>query len=103
MARRLVPALALLVTLVASGCDYGTSASLTDEQRRARLEFIDENRDLTDRQLARLCPGLYPRDFLDDTEKWPAAKLRDGDRDRRFSADELAAARAAGCDIRPGR
>lgn len=103
MARRFVPALVVLLALAAAGCDYGTPAELTAQQSRARIDFIKAHDDLTDRQLARLCPGLYPRDFLRDTDKWPAARRRDDERDRRFTAAELVAARAAGCDVFPAR
>lgn len=103
MARRFAPLLALLVALAVTGCEYGTAATLSAEQERARIAFIEDHADLSDRDLARLCPGLYPRDFLTDHDEWPAGELRNGETDARFTAADREQAAAAGCDVRPGR
>ncbi len=103
MTRRAATILALLAALAVGGCAYGTSAELTAQQERARLQFIEDHGDLSDRDLARLCPGLYPSDFLTDHDEWPAGELRRGDTEARFTAADRAAAQAAGCDVRPGR
>jgi hypothetical protein len=100
MARRLTP-LAVLAALAIGGCSYGTAADLTAAQQDARIQFIEERGDLSDRDLARLCPGLYPSDFLTDPDEWPGGERRDDDRDATFTARDRAAAAAAGCDVRP--
>ncbi len=102
MARRFAALVALLAALAVGGCAYGTAADLTAEQERARIAFIESHGDLSDRDLARLCPGLYPRDFLTDPDEWPAGELRDGERDARFTDEDRAEASAAACDVRPG-
>jgi hypothetical protein len=102
MARRLAPLVALLAALALAGCEYGTAADLSASQESARIAFIEDHADLSDRDLARLCPGLYPSDFLTDHDEWPAGELRDGETDARFTAEDRAEARAAGCDVRPG-
>jgi len=103
MTRRAATILALLAALAVAGCEYGASADLTPQQESARTQFIEDHGDLSDRDLARLCPGLYPSDFLTDPDEWPAGELRDGETDARFSAEDRAEAQAAGCDVRPGR
>ena len=105
MVRRLAP-LALIAALVGGGCAYGTPARLTPAQRQARVAFIKAHHSYSDRDLARLCPGLYPRDFLTNTKHWRAGEARSGD----LSASAIAAARArqaadlraAACDVFPG-
>jgi len=102
MVRRLASLAPLLAALAIGGCSYGTAADLTAAQETARTQFIEDHGDLSDRDLARLCPGLYPSDFLTDEDEWPAGERRDGDRDATFTAQDRAEARAAGCDVRPG-
>lgn len=106
MARRFAPLVALLVAIALAGCEYGTEARLTPEQERARITFIEAHGDYSDRDLARLCPGLYPRDFLTNEDDWPAGEARSGDRTVRQieAARERQAAqiRAAACDVHPG-
>ena len=63
MARRFAP-LALLAVLALGGCAYGTAARLTPAQEQARVAFIKAHKDFSDRDMAKLCPGLYPADFL---------------------------------------
>lgn len=101
MLRRFASLAALLAALTVAGCEYGTAATLSAEQERARIQFIEGHGDLSDRDFARLCPGLYPRDFLTDPDAWPAGERRDGDRDARFTAEDRAQAAAAGCEVRP--
>jgi hypothetical protein len=105
MVRRLAPLAALLVALVVGGCEYGTAARLTPAQERARVAFIRAHDDYSDRDLARLCPGLYPRDFLTNEDDWPAGETRSGDLTRRridaAREREAAELRAAACDVFP--
>jgi hypothetical protein len=56
--RRLIPLLGLLVLL--AGCGGGTQTA----EQKARKEFLFKYPKLNDPQLARLCPGLYPTDYL---------------------------------------
>jgi hypothetical protein len=106
MTRRFAPVAALLAAVLVGGCAYGTEARLTPEQQRARVAFIDAHDDYSDRDLARLCPGLYPRDFLTDEDEWPAGEARRDDRTSRqieaVRARQAAAIRAAACDVFPG-
>ena len=105
MARRFAPLAALLAALVVGGCAYGTEARLTPEQETARVAFIEDHGDYSDRDLARLCPSLYPRDFLTNEDDWPAGEARSGDLSARAidtaRTREAAAVRAAGCDVYP--
>jgi hypothetical protein len=106
MARRFAPLAALLALLALGGCAYGTEARLTPAQERARIAFIKAHDDYSDRDLARLCPGLYPRDFLTNHDDWPAGETRSGDLTSRqievARTRQAAAIRAAGCDVFPG-
>ena len=105
MARRFAPLAALLAALLAGGCAYGTSARLTQAQETARVAFIEAHDDYSDRDLARVCPGLYPRDFLTNESDWPAGEARSGDLSSRAIAAartrEAAQIRAAACDVYP--
>ncbi len=105
MARRFAPLVALLAALVVGGCAYGTEARLTPAQESARIQFIQDHSDYNDRDLARLCPGLYPRDFLTNKDDWPAGEARSDDLSTRTidaaRTREAAAVRAAGCDVYP--
>jgi len=106
MARRFAFFVLLLAIVALGGCAYGTAARLTPAQERARISLLESHKGFSDRDLAKLCPGLYPRDFLTNSKKWPAGKAATGDR----SASAIAAARttqaaalsAAGCDVYPG-
>jgi hypothetical protein len=106
MARRFAPLAALLAAIAVAGCSYGSEARLTPAQERARVQFIEDHPTYTDRDLARLCPGLYPRDFLTNHDDWPAGEARSDDRSARAieaaRTREAAAVRAAGCDVYPG-
>jgi len=105
MTRRAAP-VALLALLALGGCAYGTAARLTPAQQRARIAFIQSHKSYSDRDLARLCPGMYPRDFLTNAKKWPSGKAASGDRSARAiaaaRASQAAALSAAGCDVYPG-
>jgi hypothetical protein len=105
MARRIALILASLALLALGGCAYGTAARLTPAQERARVAFIEDHGDLSDRDLARLCPALYPRDFLTNEDDWPAGEARSGDLSTRAieatRTREAAERRAAGCDVFP--
>jgi len=99
-ARRALP-LAAVAALAFAGCDYGTAAKLTAQQERERIAFIEDHAEWTDHELAKLCPGLYPKDFLTDEDTYPRPR---GDEDRtppKTTAADRAEARAAGCDVRP--
>jgi len=106
MTRRLASLAVLLTALALGGCAYGTPARLTNAQQQARTAFIKAHHGYSDRDLARLCPALYPRDFLTNKKAWPAGEARSGD----MTAGQIAAARtrqaaqirAAGCDVFPG-
>lgn len=105
MARRFASLAALIAALVVGGCAYGTEARLTPAQEKARVAFIEDHGDYSDRDLARLCPGLYPRDFLTNKDDWPAGEARSGDLSAReidaARTRDAAAVRAAGCDVYP--
>jgi hypothetical protein len=105
MARRAALIAASLALLALGGCAYGDEARLTPAQERARIAFIEDHGDLSDRDLARLCPGLYPRDFLTNEDDWPAGEARSGDLTAReveaARTREAAELRAAGCDVYP--
>ena len=101
MARRLALILVSLALLAVAGCSYGTEARLTPAQDRARIQFIQDHGDFSDRDLAKLCPGMYPRDFLSDHDEWPAGEARKGDDPATVTAQDRVEARAAGCDVRP--
>jgi hypothetical protein len=105
MARRFAPLLALIAALAIGGCSYGTAARLTPSQERARVGFIKAHDAYNDRDLARLCPGLYPRDFLTNHDDWPAGEARSDDMSRRAidaaRARQAADLRAAACDVLP--
>jgi hypothetical protein len=104
MTRRRALPLAVLATALAAGlggCAYGTPAKLTAAQQDARVRFVKDHASLTDHQLARLCPGLYPRSFLTNRKKYPLAKEDKAAKQPRASAADRAQAKAAGCAVRP--
>jgi len=105
MARRAALILVSLALLALGGCAYGTEARLTPAQETARTAFIKAHDDYSDRDLARLCPGLYPRDFLTNHDDWPAGEARSGDMSARAidaaRARQAAQISAAGCDVYP--
>jgi hypothetical protein len=103
MSRRALPLALSAVALAAGagGCAYGTSAKLTTAQQDARVRFVKDHAKLTDHQLARLCPGLYPRTFLTDRKKYPLTKDDKARTQPRATAADRAQATAAGCAVRP--
>jgi hypothetical protein len=105
MARRAALILVSLALLALGGCAYGTAARLTPAQEQARIAFIKAHDDYSDRDLARLCPGLYPRDFLTNHGDWPAGEASSDDMSARAIAAartrQAAQLRAAGCDVYP--
>ncbi|HEX7292516.1 MAG TPA: hypothetical protein VF250_15460 [Conexibacter sp.] len=106
MVRRAALILVSLALLGLAGCAYGTEARLTPAQEQARKAFIRAHDAYNDRDLARLCPGLYPRDFLTDHDQWRAGEARAGDLTSRqiatARARQAAQIRAAACDVYPG-
>jgi hypothetical protein len=106
MARKFAPLVVPIAALAIGGCAYGTAARLTSTQEQARIAFIKAHDDYNDRDLARLCPGLYPRNFLTNHDDWPAGEARSDDMSRRAidaaRARQAADLRAAACDVFPG-
>jgi hypothetical protein len=105
MSRRVLPrssavAAALVAAAVLGGCGYGTPAKLSSAQEQARIRLIEAHAGLTDRQLARICPGLYPRDFLTNTKKYRLTSRDKAKQQPKVTASDRAQAKAAGCDVR---
>lgn len=63
-------------------------------QRQARIELIRANAQLTDLELAHLCPALYPKDVLKDPKKYRFEKQKVK---ATFSPEQLALAAKARC------
>jgi hypothetical protein len=104
MVRRALPSKALATAALAAaaafgGCAYGTPAQITAAQQRARVTFVKDHGDFSDRQLAQLCPGLYPARFLKDTKKYPLAKKGKSEKAVTVTAADRAQAVAAGCNV----
>lgn len=96
-------AVAAVLALALGACgSTGEKADLTPAQEQARLAFVEAHDDWNDRELARLCPALYPRDFLTDEDKYPAAREDDARRPPAITAADREQAQAAGCDVFPG-
>jgi hypothetical protein len=89
---RRLAAVPVLAALALAGCG-GTA---TDGPAR-RDAFILRHGKLKDEQLARLCPSLYPSDFLANPKKY--GYTRDKTRFRPTAA-QRADARRAGCTAR---
>jgi hypothetical protein len=99
MARRAL-ILAPLAALLIGGCSYAAPQKLTGQQETARKAFIKAHPNFTDHDLAKLCPALYPSNFLTDTKKYPLEKKdKDSSKPAVTQADRDQAA-AAGCDIK---
>ncbi len=88
MRRALVP---LLVALAAAA---GGCGGTPPPQAKSTVKFISDHADLPDAKLARLCPSLYPSDFLRRRKHY-----RYDEKDLKYSPSpkEKAAAQAAGC------
>jgi hypothetical protein len=100
--RRALPLAALVAALALAGCgDTGTKAKLTGAQEQARVAFIEAHGNYSDRELAHLCPGLYPKHFLTNTDKYPLPRGEKNRTPPKITAHDLAEARAAACDVRP--
>jgi hypothetical protein len=99
--RRGAIVLALTATAAIAGCGYGTPAKLSSAQEQARVRLIQSHTKLTDRQLAKICPGLYPRDFLTNTKKYPLTSKDKDKKQPQITAADRAQAQAAGCDVQP--
>ena len=84
-----------------TGCNYGTPATITPQQQQARVAFIADHADFSDRELAQLCPALYPATFLTNGDKYPDGKPDKGRKAPTVTAEDRADAKAAGCDVRP--
>jgi hypothetical protein len=63
-------------------------------QQAARASFLDKEHKLKDDELARLCPSLYPADYLKDRKKYGYPENK---KPRPVGPQDQAAARAAGC------
>ncbi len=95
--------MAVLVSLLA-GCGTqpgslpnGTASStLTPDQRTARLQLVKENGGLNDRELAKLCPGLYPTG-LETAKKYKDIRDKQKLRKTTFPAEAKRLAARAGC------
>lgn len=96
MVRRALP-LALLATLAIGGCGYGTKADVTASQREKRAELIEVAGKYSDHELARLCPGLYPSDFLTNEDKYPKSKNKHTTPRLTSTVRQLVS--EAGCDV----
>jgi len=101
MPARLALPLAAVAALAVAGCDHGTAAELTPAQERARVELLEDHAEWSDHELARLCPGLYPRDFLTDEDEFPRPRGEEDRRPPRITARDRAQAEDAACDVRP--
>jgi hypothetical protein len=81
----------LAVALAASGC--GGSATGDQAKRKTFLQAKDVEK-LKDEELARLCPSLYPTDFLARPKHYRYTRAK-----KRFvpNASQRTEAQAAGC------
>lgn len=96
MVRRALPFL-LLATVAIGGCGYGTRADVSEEQVQARKELIRAAGGFDNHEFARLCPGLFPRDFLTNEDRY-----RREDPDHRtppVTAELRSLVARAGCDV----
>jgi hypothetical protein len=95
MVRRALPLL-LLAAVAIGGCGYGTRADVTEEQVQARKELIRAAGGFDNHEFARLCPGLFPRDFLTED------RYGREDEDHRtppVTSELRALVERAGCDV----
>jgi hypothetical protein len=81
----------LALALAAAGC--GGTPTGDQAKRKTFLQATDVQK-LKDEELARLCPSLYPTDFLARPKHYHYTRAK-----KRFvpSAHQLAEARTAGC------
>jgi hypothetical protein len=93
--RRFLPILGLLVVLLA-GCGGAQTA-----QQTARKDFLFKYPNLDDQQLAKLCPGFYPTDYLNPKRAKHYHYTKDKAKKFVFSAAvKLDAAAVPGCKQR---
>lgn len=101
---RLRLALATLAAALLAGCGAqagalpggGASSTLSAGQKAARAQLLKANRGLNDRELAKLCPALYPRDF-ETAKKYKDIRGKQKLKKTSFSAEDRALAARAGC------
>jgi len=98
--RRVLTIVAGAVALAVGGCAYGTPAQVSSTQEQARVAFLKGHDGFSDRDLARLCPALYPAGFLTDVKRYPEAKVVKGHVSPKVTAADRAQAVAAGCGVR---
>lgn len=98
MSRRLLP-LSLLAALVVAGCGSVDKADITPEQRAAREQLIRAAKDFDDHELARLCRGLYPSDFLTNDDDYPKEDEDHRDPSAAEKARLAGLVSRAGCDV----
>src|SRR5215211_1110133 len=96
---RLRVPLALVLVAALAGCGAKVERPMgqqpvSPELRAKRISFLKDYGGFSDQQLARLCPALYPKDFLANPKKYG---LKKGDKTRGFSAKDRQRAATAGC------
>lgn len=96
MARRTL-LLAPLAAVLIGGCTYGAPTNVTHQQESARVAFIKSHAKYSDRDLAQLCPALYPPDFLTNSKKYPESKQSKGHKTPTVTQADREQAQAAGC------
>lgn len=84
-----------LVTLLCAAIALGGCAGGTpNAQQAARKRFLGEHKALHDDELARLCPSLYPTDYVKDPKKYGYTTTK---QPVKPTPADMASARAAGC------
>ncbi|MFN8175178.1 MAG: hypothetical protein U0T02_08935 [Solirubrobacteraceae bacterium] len=102
MRRALAPLALAAVLLAGCGAKPGAlpngaaSDTLTAGQRQARMQLLQQNGGLNDRELAKLCPALYPRDF-ETAKKYKDIRAKQKLKKTTFPAADRALAKRAGC------
>ncbi len=102
MPRRIALTAVLVAVLAGCGTKPGNlpngaaSNTLTAGQQDARLQLVKENGGLNDRELAKLCPALYPADF-ETAKKYKDIRGKQKLRKTTFPAEARRLAARAGC------
>jgi hypothetical protein len=86
-------ALALTLLLVLSLAAAGCGGTPNGEQAKRAL-FIKQEKKLNDDEMARLCPSLFPADFLTEHKKYGYTVTK---KPKKPSPADLKNAQAAGC------